>query len=170
MEVPNVSDARPCIISKMSKKQLPLWLNGKEFICQCKRQSFDPRSGKIPHVAEQLRLCATTTEARNPYSLCSATRSHRGEAHTRELESSPRLSKLERKTMQQWWPSTAKNKITFLKCQRKISKTNKQKKYFKDNTFCSWKCSSLAAVAQNDSFLARKSAVLVKSPKNIHIL
>ena len=62
MEVPNVSDACPCIISKMSKKWLPLWLNGKEIICQCKRQSFDPRSGKIPHVTEQLSLCTTAIE------------------------------------------------------------------------------------------------------------
>ena len=38
-----------------------LWsLNGKEFSCQCKRPGFDPWSGKIPHVEEQLSPCTTT--------------------------------------------------------------------------------------------------------------
>ena len=30
--------------------------------CQCRRHGFDPWSGKIPHAAEQLSPCATTTE------------------------------------------------------------------------------------------------------------
>ena len=33
------------------------WLNGKEPACQCRRQVFDPWSGKIPHaVVHQLIL------------------------------------------------------------------------------------------------------------------
>ena len=43
-------------------KGLPWWLPGEESTCQCRRQGFDPRSGKIPHAAEQLSLCATTNE------------------------------------------------------------------------------------------------------------
>ena len=34
----------------------------KESTCQCRRHRFDPWSGKIPHVLEQLSLCATTIE------------------------------------------------------------------------------------------------------------
>ena len=33
------------------------WLSGKESACQCRRQEFDPWSGKIPHATEQLSLC-----------------------------------------------------------------------------------------------------------------
>ena len=66
-------------------RRLP-WLSGKESACQCRRQRFNPWSGKIPDAAEQLSLCtttietvlwslgATTTEARTPQSSCSATR------------------------------------------------------------------------------------------------
>ena len=68
---------------------LPWWLSGEESTCQCRRHRFDPWSGKIPHAAEQLSPCATTTglcsgawemqllsprvansEARVPYSSC----------------------------------------------------------------------------------------------------
>ena len=30
--------------------------------CQCRRHGFEPWSGKIPHAAEPLSPCATTTE------------------------------------------------------------------------------------------------------------
>ena len=33
------------------------WLRDKESTCQCRRQEFDPWSGKIPHATEQLSLC-----------------------------------------------------------------------------------------------------------------
>ena len=33
---------------------------------QCRGHGFDPWSGKIPHAAEQLSPCATTTEAHTP--------------------------------------------------------------------------------------------------------
>ena len=42
--------------------RLPWWLHGKESTCQCRRRRFDPWVGKIPHAAEQLSLCAATTE------------------------------------------------------------------------------------------------------------
>ena len=41
---------------------LPWWLSDKDSTCQCKRLGFDPLSRKIPHTAEQLSPCATTTE------------------------------------------------------------------------------------------------------------
>ena len=39
-----------------------LWLSGKESACQCRRHRFDPWSRTILRAAEQLSLCATTTE------------------------------------------------------------------------------------------------------------
>ena len=41
---------------------LPWWLSGNESACQCRRQGFDPWSGKIPHATEQVSPGATTTE------------------------------------------------------------------------------------------------------------
>ena len=41
---------------------LPWWCSGWESACHCRGHGFDPWSGKIPHAAEQLSLCATTTE------------------------------------------------------------------------------------------------------------
>ena len=41
---------------------LPWWLSDKEPSCQCRRHGFDPWSGKIPHVTEQLSPSATTIE------------------------------------------------------------------------------------------------------------
>ena len=41
---------------------LSWWLSGKESTCQFRRHRSDPRPGKIPHAAEQLSLCATTTK------------------------------------------------------------------------------------------------------------
>ena len=64
------------------------WLNlsSKESACQFRRHGFDPWSGKIPHAAGQLSLCATTidpvlwslgaatAEAQVPESPCSMIR------------------------------------------------------------------------------------------------
>ena len=41
---------------------LPWWFSGKESAYQCKRHGFYPWSRKIPQAAEQISLCATTTE------------------------------------------------------------------------------------------------------------
>ena len=45
---------------------LTWWRSGYESTCQCRGHGFEPWSGKIPHAAEQLSPCATTTEARTP--------------------------------------------------------------------------------------------------------
>ena len=34
----------------------------KNLACQCRRCRFNPRSGKTPHVAEQLSSCSTAVE------------------------------------------------------------------------------------------------------------
>ena len=59
----------------------PWWRSGWESVCQCRGHGFEPCSGKIPHAAEQLSPCATTTEPMcNNYGSpcakipCSATR------------------------------------------------------------------------------------------------
>ena len=69
---------------KNSGVGLPQWLRAKESTCQCRRHRFNPCSGKIPHVEEQ--LCSRTqepqllspravaTEIRAPQSPYSATR------------------------------------------------------------------------------------------------
>ena len=41
---------------------LPWWRSGWESACHCKGHVFEPWSGKIPHVAEQLGPWATITE------------------------------------------------------------------------------------------------------------
>ena len=41
---------------------LPCGAVVKESACQCRGHRFEPWSGKIPHAAEQLSPCATTTE------------------------------------------------------------------------------------------------------------
>ena len=45
-----------------TKEGLPWWRNGWESACQCRAHGFEPWPGKIPHAAEQLGPCATTTE------------------------------------------------------------------------------------------------------------
>ena len=44
----------------------PWWLSGEESIFQCRRQSFIPWSGKIPHAAEQLNPCAILLKPVHP--------------------------------------------------------------------------------------------------------
>ena len=41
---------------------LPWWRSGWESACQCRGHGFEPWSGMIPHAAEQLSPCTTTTE------------------------------------------------------------------------------------------------------------
>ena len=47
---------------KKYAKGFPSWSSGRESACQCRGHGFDPWSGKIPHAAEQLSPCTTTTE------------------------------------------------------------------------------------------------------------
>ena len=83
---------------------------------------FDPCSGKIPHAAEQLSLCVTTTESAHPrahepqlLSLCAATSEAHlprscaspREAQAPQLESPPWFPQLEKARVQQWRLSTA---------------------------------------------------------------
>ena len=46
----------------ISCRGLPWWRSGWESACQCRGHGFEPWSGKIPHAAEQLSPCTTTTE------------------------------------------------------------------------------------------------------------
>ena len=53
----------PCLLFLQNSAQgLPWWHSGWESACQCKGHGFKPWSGKIPHAAEQLSPCTTTTE------------------------------------------------------------------------------------------------------------
>ena len=106
-----------CQTLKKSPMGLPWWHNGWESACQCRGHGFEPWSGKIPHAAEQLGPCTTTTEpSRHKYwspcawSPCSAT----GEAAAvrgprTEVRSSPCSPQLERAQAQQQRPNAAKN-------------------------------------------------------------
>ena len=61
-------DVNPSSIYKIWKLQkcqtmgLPWWRSGWESACQCRGRGFEPWSGRIPRVAEQLGPWATTTE------------------------------------------------------------------------------------------------------------
>ena len=87
---------------KKDTRGLPWQLSGKESACQFKRQRFNPWSRKIPHAAEQLSLCATTSEpARHNFWACMQqplkpagcalwqVRAPQGEAHALQPEKSP---------------------------------------------------------------------------------
>jgi len=52
--------ARPILKGETAGR--PWWLSGKETTCQCRRQEFDPWSGKIPHAAGKLDPYTTATE------------------------------------------------------------------------------------------------------------
>ena len=64
----------------------PRWLSAKGFTCWGRRQGFDPRSGKIAHAVEQLRLCATAREAAAMRSLHTTPRE---QSRSPQLEKSP---------------------------------------------------------------------------------
>ena len=57
----------PCLLksnadSRVNDWGLSWWQSGRESTCQCRRQSFDPWSRKIPHITEQVSPWITTTE------------------------------------------------------------------------------------------------------------
>ena len=56
--------AGDCLDSMIKREGqgLPWWCGGKESSCQCRGHGFEPCSGNIPHAAEQLSSCTTTTE------------------------------------------------------------------------------------------------------------
>ena len=77
---------------KTTMRGLPWWRSGWEFACQCRGHGFKPRSGKIPHAAEQLGPWATITEpARLEPVLCNK-RGHDGERPTHHDEDWPPLA------------------------------------------------------------------------------
>ena len=84
---------------------LSSWLSGKISACQCRRHRFNPWSGRIPHVAEQLSPCNATISLCPRACLCSTTR----EACALQLESNPHWPQLEKKAHRaRIKPSTAK--------------------------------------------------------------
>ena len=110
--------------------RLPWLLTNKESTCQYRRHEFDPWSGKIPHVTEQLSPCAMTTNplcALEPQSLNywsphileptlhNKRKPPQWEACAPRLESSPHLLQLEKACAQHQRPSAAKNKQINLK-------------------------------------------------------
>ena len=71
---------------KIQNGGLPWWRSGWESACQCRGHGFEPRSGKIPHAAEQLGPWATAAEPaclepvlRNKRGRDSERRAHRDE-------------------------------------------------------------------------------------------
>ena len=84
--------AKPVSLSLMWAGGLPWWLSGKESACQCRRHGFDPWSGKTPRAAEQLSLCAPTTE-----SVLSDKRSHCKKQPRLHAKSSSRSLQLEKR-------------------------------------------------------------------------
>ena len=74
----------------------------KESACQCRGNGFNPWSGKIPRAKGQLSPCATTTEARVPYSPSSTTTEATAmrRLHT-TMKRSPCPSQLEKALTQQ---------------------------------------------------------------------
>ena len=96
---------------------LPCWLSGKEAACQCRRQRFEPRSGKMPHAIGQLSLCTTTWACAlvpgsykcwaHMLQLLTLERPRAGVPH--EKPSSPSLPQVERNPEQQQRASTIKN-------------------------------------------------------------
>ena len=84
-------------IKKKKIQGLLWWLSGKESTCQCRRHRFDPWSGKIPNVAEQLSLCTTNTEPMLPRTCALQQEEPRQwEAHAPQLRSSPRSPQLDK--------------------------------------------------------------------------
>ena len=96
---------------KIGSFGLPWWASGKESICQCRGHGFYAWLGKIPHTSEQLNLCAPTTEAFTPLSLCSVIRKATAtRSSTPQLESCPRCPQIEKARLRQQRLHVTKNK------------------------------------------------------------
>ena len=78
----------------------------------CRAHWFEPWSRKIPHAAEQLSPCATTTEAHAPGAHALQQREATGMRSPRTTtKSSPHLPQLEKAHVQQRRTDTAKNEL-----------------------------------------------------------
>ena len=65
-ELHSTKGSRTCALwrkTRMLLLELHCWLSGNTSACQCRWHGFDPWSVKIPHVTEDLSLCATTIES-----------------------------------------------------------------------------------------------------------
>ena len=70
----------------------------------------------MPHTAEQLSPCTTTTEAQHPKAhALQQKKPPQWEVQMPQLESSPLALQLEKALLQQERPSTAKNKYVLIK-------------------------------------------------------
>ena len=76
---------------------LPWWFSGYKSSYHCRGHGFAPWSGKISHIAGQLRLWVATAEARMPQSPCSATRSQHSEKPTHHNQKTAPLQHKQRK-------------------------------------------------------------------------
>ena len=106
------------------------WSSGKEPACQCRRHTFDPRTGEIPYATKQLSPWATMIEPALWSLGTAATEAHGPSGHTLQHEKSsrwegwaqqwrvaPHSLQLEN-SLQQWSLITTKdrvNTIIFLK-------------------------------------------------------
>ena len=91
----------------------PKYSSGWESACQFKRHGFNPRSEMIPHVMEQLILCATAVEACAPraHGLQQETpvcRNYRKSTHSYEDPVQPK-----KKKKKNFWKKTGENVCDF---------------------------------------------------------
>ena len=84
------------------------WLR-VQIACQCRGHGFKPWSGNIPHAAEQLSSCATTTEPMCLEPVLRNKRSHHNEKHVHCNERVAPSPQLEKAHARQRRTNTAKN-------------------------------------------------------------
>ena len=91
---------------------LPWWRSGWESACRCRGHGFEPWSGRIPHAAEQLGPCTTTTEPeRLEPVLRQQERPPIMKGPRTAMKSGPRSPQLEKARVQQRRPNTANQSI-----------------------------------------------------------
>ena len=127
--LPGESHGQRSLVGYSPKGRAKEWLNGKESVCQFRRDRFNPWSGKIPQATEQLSLCAPLLSLFSrawelqAWSLCTLEavlpkkRSQCKEEPECYKDEKPPLSlpQLGKARVQQRRPSTAKNKWTNFK-------------------------------------------------------
>ena len=128
----------------MKRQRFHWWFRGEESAFQCRRHEFNLWSGKTPSISEQLNMCTTTVEpmlqspqATTHESTCCSDWPRCPRACVLQQEKPPQWvapAHNWRKTVQQQWPGTAKNKISFLKGNlwEKIFANNTTKSHYPD--------------------------------------